>query len=49
MVLGVLGLVIGLYAMVRRDRTWRTWVGLVAGALVVVSWLLFGVGELFSK
>jgi hypothetical protein len=48
MILGLAGLIAGVYALVRRDRTWRTWVGLVAGGLVTGFWLLFLLGELLS-
>ncbi len=48
MVLGLTGMIAGVYALVRRDRTWRTWVGLVTGGLVTAFWLLFLLGELLS-
>ena len=46
MALGLIGLLSAIYALVRRDRSWRMWLGLVTGGLVVVFWLLFAVGEL---
>ena len=48
MVLGLAGLIAGVYALVRRDRTWRTWVGVVTGGLVAAFWLLFLLGEILS-
>ena len=46
MAFGLVGLASGIYAAVRRDRSWRMWVGLVTGGLVAMFWLLFVVGEL---
>ena len=46
MALGLVGLVSAIYAMVRRDRSWRMWVGLVTAGLVAMFWLMFVVGEL---
>jgi len=46
MALGLVGLVSAIYAMVRRDRSWRMWVGLVTAGLVATFWLMFVVGEL---
>jgi hypothetical protein len=45
MALGLVGLVSAIYAAVRRDRSWRMWVGLATGGLVATFWLLFVVGE----
>lgn len=47
--LGLVGLATGIYALVRRDGAWRTWVGVVAGGLVTAFWLLFGLGEVLSS
>ncbi|MGB7962016.1 MAG: hypothetical protein WCF12_03520 [Propionicimonas sp.] len=46
MTLGAVGLATGIYALVRRDRTWRLWAGLATSGLVMAFWLLFVVGEL---
>ncbi len=46
MTLGLVGLASGIYALVRRDRSWRMWAGLVTGGLVMAFWVLFVVGEL---
>lgn len=48
MVLGLVALAVGIFALVRRDRSWRSWVGTVTGGLVTAFWLLFGVGEILS-
>ena len=44
-VLGLVGLVVGGYALARRHRTWPARAGLVTGGLVTAFWLLFALGE----
>lgn len=46
--LGLVGLATGIYGVVRLDRSWRTWVGLIAGALVTAFWALLAGGEIVS-
>lgn len=45
MTLGLVGLATGIYALRGHDRSWRTWVGLVAGGLVTAFWAAFAIGE----
>ena len=45
MTLGAVGLVSALVCASRRDRSWRTWVGLIGSGLVSAFWLVFLVGE----
>ncbi|MBI4901295.1 MAG: hypothetical protein HY829_12575 [Actinobacteria bacterium] len=45
MTLGLMGLATGVFALVRGERLWRTWVGLVTGALVTLFWLVFAFGD----
>jgi fumarate reductase subunit C len=46
MTLGLMGLATGVFALVRGERSWRSWVGLVTGALVTLFWLAFAFGDL---
>ncbi|MHB1007998.1 MAG: hypothetical protein ACYC1E_01920 [Propionibacteriaceae bacterium] len=48
MTLGLVALATGVFAFVRQEHSWRTWVGLATGALVTLFWVLFGFGELLS-
>lgn len=48
MSLGLVSVASGIYALVRRDRSWRMWAGLATGGLVMAFWLLFVVGEFVS-
>ncbi|MCC6496463.1 MAG: hypothetical protein IT193_09410 [Propionibacteriaceae bacterium] len=43
--LGLVGLATGIYAIRDHDRSWRTWVGLVAGGLVTAFWAAFAIAE----
>jgi hypothetical protein len=44
--LGLVGLVVAVYALLRRERSWRVWAGLVTSGLVMLFWLVFLIGEL---
>ena len=46
--LGLASLTAGVFAVGRRDRSWRAWTGLVAGGLVTGFWLLFLLGEVLT-
>lgn len=46
--LGLVSLAAGVHAVVRGDRGWRAWSGLVAGGLVTGFWLLFLLGEVLT-
>ena len=39
---------VGVGTLLRRDRRWPTWVGLVAGLVPAVFWIAFAAGHLFS-
>lgn len=45
---GVATLVAGIGAIVRRDRRWPTWVGLVVGVVPLLFWATFGLGHLVT-
>ena len=40
--------IIGVGAVLRRDRRWPTWVGLAAGVIPAVFWIAFVVGNLLG-
>ncbi len=40
--------VIGVGNLIRRDRHWPTWVGLVAGLTPAVFWIAFAAGNILS-
>lgn len=44
--LAVAAVAIGIADWVRGDRTWATWVGLAAGGVPALFWLIFFIGEL---
>ena len=44
--LAVAAVAIGIADWVRGDRTWATWVGLAAGGVPAVFWLVFFIGQL---
>lgn len=46
--LGLIGLFGSAYALSRRDRSWRAWVGVVAGAVTTAFWVVFIAGEFIS-
>ncbi len=41
-------LVVGIGAILRHDRRWPTWAGLVAGVIPGVFWLAFAVGNMLG-
>lgn len=41
----VAGAILAIGALVKRDRHWPTWVGLVASAVPALFWVAFAVGE----
>lgn len=43
--LGLVGLATGIVAISHRERSWRSWIGLVAGGLVTSFWVAFAIGE----
>ncbi len=40
--------IIGVGAVLRRDRRWPTWVGLAAGVIPAVFWIAFAVGNILG-
>ena len=38
--------VCGIGAMLKSYRTWRVWLGLVLGAVPVLFWIVFAIGEI---
>jgi hypothetical protein len=41
--------VVGVGALVKRDRRWPTWVGLIAGLAPAIFWIWFAVGSLLGE
>jgi protein-S-isoprenylcysteine O-methyltransferase Ste14 len=46
--LGGAGLVVGVRALLRHDRSWPVWLGTVLSGLVALGWLAFALGEVIS-
>ncbi len=44
--LGVCCVVCGMSALHKNNRTWQVWLGLGLGAVPVLFWIAFGIGEL---
>jgi hypothetical protein len=45
---GIATLIAGIGAVVRRDRHWPTWAGLVIGGIPALFWALFALGYLLG-
>ena len=40
--------VVGIATLVKRDRRWPTWVGLVAGLVPAIAWIMFAAGYILG-
>jgi hypothetical protein len=45
---GFAAVLVGIGTLVKRDRHWPTWVGLVAGLVPAISWIIFAAGYIIA-